>query len=104
MSESFDLILSNPPYIAEIARSDLEPEVLIYEPASSLFAGEDGLSAYREIAPEIFRLLNDDGVAVIECGHRQMSDVIEIFDRAGLCHVESRKDLDGIERCGVFRR
>ncbi len=104
VTDSFDLILSNPPYIAETEHGDLEPEVSVYEPATALFAGEDGLSAYREIAPEIFRLLNDEGAAVIECGHRQMWAVIEIFAQAGLRHVEFRKDLEGIERCGVFRR
>jgi release factor glutamine methyltransferase len=102
VSGSFDLILSNPPYIGEAERDDLEPEVVKYEPASALFAGEDGLSAYREVAPDILRLLNSDGVAAIECGRDQMTLVIEIFDDAGLRHVETRCDLDGIERCGIF--
>ena len=104
VSGSFDLILSNPPYISESERDDLEPEVAMYEPASALFAGKDGLSAYREIAPDILRLLNPDGVAAIECGRDQMTTVIEIFDDAGLRHVETRCDLDGIERSGVFCR
>ncbi|MGY9018105.1 MAG: peptide chain release factor N(5)-glutamine methyltransferase [Alphaproteobacteria bacterium] len=104
VSGSFDLILSNPPYISESERDDLEPEVAMYEPASALFAGKDGLSAYREVAPDILRLLNPDGVAAIECGRDQMTTVIEIFDDAGLRHVETRCDLDGIERSGVFCR
>lgn len=104
VSGSFDLILSNPPYISESERGDLEPEVAMYEPASALFAGKDGLSAYREVAPDILRLLNPDGVAAIECGRDQMTTVIEIFDDAGLRHVETRCDLDGIERSGVFCR
>jgi len=104
VSGSFDLILSNPPYISESGRDDLEPEVAMYEPASALFAGKDGLSAYREVAPDILRLLNPDGVAAIECGRDQMTTVIEIFDDAGLRHVETRCDLDGIERSGVFCR
>ena len=104
VSGSFDLILSNPPYISESERDDLEPEVAMYEQASALFAGKDGLSAYREVAPDILRLLNPDGVAAIECGRDQMTTVIEIFDDAGLRHVETRCDLDGIERSGVFCR
>ena len=104
VSGSFDLILSNPPYISESERDDLEPEIAMYEPASALFAGKDGLSAYREVAPDILRLLNPDGVAAIECGRDQMTTVIEIFDDAGLRHVETRCDLDGIERSGVFCR
>ena len=104
VSGSFDLILSNPPYISESERDDLEPEVAMYEPASALFAGKDGLSAYREVAPDILRLLNPDGVAAIECGRDQMTTVIEIFDDAGLRHVETRCDLDGIERSGIFCR
>lgn len=104
VSGSFDLILSNPPYISESERDDLEPEVAMYEPASALFAGKDGLSAYREVAPDILRLLNPDGVAAIECGRDQMTTVIEIFGDTGLRHVETRCDLDGIERSGVFCR
>jgi release factor glutamine methyltransferase len=104
MSGSFDLILSNPPYIADPERDDLEPEVAIYEPASALFAGEDGLSAYREIAPEIYRLLTSNGIAAIECGRGQMASVIKILGDAGLQHIETRCDFDGVERCGVFGR
>ncbi|NKB19186.1 MAG: peptide chain release factor N(5)-glutamine methyltransferase [Alphaproteobacteria bacterium] len=104
ISASFDLILSNPPYISEAEHDDLEPEVTRFEPALALFAGDDGLSAYREIAPDISRLLSSDGVAAIEYGLGQMTSVVEIFAAAGLQHIESRNDLDGIPRCGVFRR
>jgi release factor glutamine methyltransferase len=104
VSGSFDLILSNPPYISESERDELEPEVALYEPALALFAGEDGLSAYRAVAPDIFRLLKSDGLAAIECGRGQMNAVVKIFSESGLQHVETRCDLDGIERCGVFCR
>ena len=104
VSGSFDLILSNPPYISDSERDDLEPEIAMYEPASALFAGEDGLSAYREVAPDIFRLLNPDGVAAIECGRDQITSVIEIFGDAGLRHVGTQCDLDGIERSSIFCR
>ena len=104
ISGTFDLILSNPPYISESERDELEPEVTAYEPASALFAGVDGLSAYREVVPDIFRLLNSDGVAAIECGRGQMDSVVKIFAESGLQHVETRCDLVGIERCGVFCR
>lgn len=101
---AFDLIISNPPYIAKHERGDLAPEVACYEPESALFAGEDGLSAYHAIAPDIYRLLNPDGITVIECGEGQMPSVVKIFGQVGLELVDSRYDIANIERCGIFRR
>jgi release factor glutamine methyltransferase len=69
-----------------------------------LFAGEDGLSAYHAIAPDIYRLLNPDGITVIECGEGQMPSVVKIFGQVGLEFVDSRYDIANIERCGIFRR
>ena len=62
--EKFDLILCNPPYIADGA--ELGPGVAEYEPDEALFAGKDGLDSYRELAPQIPRLLQKGGFAAIE--------------------------------------
>ena len=67
--ESFDLILCNPPYVAEGA--ELGPGVREYEPDEALFAGESGLDAYRALAPQLPRLLNQGGLAAVEIGHDQ---------------------------------
>ena len=65
----------------------LEPEVVVYEPRVALFAGDDGLSAFCQLAPDVYRLLNLDGVAVLECGLGQVASLIEIFSGAGLNHL-----------------
>ena len=104
ISGSFDLILCNPPYIAGSERDFLEPEVILYEPKIALFAGDDGLLAFRQLAPDVYRLLDPDGIAVLECGPGQAASVIEIFCSAALHHVETLSDLDGIERCCIFSR
>ena len=69
----FDLILCNPPYVAEDA--ELGPGVREYEPDEALFAGKEGLDAYRELAPQLPRLLNTGGLAAVEIGHDQAEAV-----------------------------
>ena len=66
LAETFDLILCNPPYIADGA--ELGPGVAKYEPDEALFAGREGLDAYRELAPQLPRLLAKGGLAAIEIG------------------------------------
>jgi len=83
VKESFDLILCNPPYVAEGAA--LGPGVREYEPDEALFAGESGLEAYRALAPQLPRLLNDGGLAVVEIGHDQAETVTPLLTLDGLC-------------------
>ncbi len=78
----FDLILCNPPYVAEDA--ELGPGVREYEPDEALFAGKEGLDAYRELAPQLPQLLNKDGLAAVEIGHDQAEAVTELLTRDGL--------------------
>jgi release factor glutamine methyltransferase len=80
--DSFDLILCNPPYVAEGA--ELGPGVREYEPDEALFAGEKGLDAYAELAPELPRLLNENGLAAVEIGHDQAKAVPALLARDGL--------------------
>lgn len=82
IDESFDLILCNPPYVAEGA--ELGPGVREYEPDEALFAGEKGLDAYAELAPQLPRLLNKGGLAVVEIGHEQAKAVTRLLARDGL--------------------
>jgi release factor glutamine methyltransferase len=90
IEESFDLILCNPPYIAEGA--ELGPGVREYEPDEALFAGESGLDAYRELAPQVPKLLNKGGLAAIEIGHDQARAVTALLARDGL-HSRIANDL-----------
>jgi len=97
----FDLIVSNPPYVArgEIAR--LEPEVRDYDPKLALDGGEDGLDAYRAIAAAAPRLLAPDGRLIVELGAGQELSVRALFTNTGLAIVTVRNDLSGIPRALV---
>jgi len=82
VDESFDLILCNPPYVAEGA--ELGPGVREFEPDEALFAGEQGLDAYCALAPQLPSLLNKGGLAAIEIGHDQAESVTTLLRRDGL--------------------
>jgi len=90
LKESFDLVLCNPPYVAEGA--ELGPGVREYEPDEALFAGASGLDAYRALAPQLPRLLNQQGLAAVEIGHDQAPAVTDLLGRDGL-QVKVAKDF-----------
>ena len=92
----FDLVLANPPYIG--TAEALPREVREHEPADALFAGPDGLDAYRVLAPQLGRLIAPGGCAAIEIGHRQAAAVAALFVAQGLA-VAVRRDLGGRDRC-----
>ena len=98
IGDRFDLVLANPPYIG--TAEPLPPEVRDHEPPGALFAGEDGLDAYRALAPQLARLIAPGGCAVIEIGHRQAAAVTTLLHAAGL-EVALRHDLGGRDRCLV---
>jgi release factor glutamine methyltransferase len=101
ISEAFDLILCNPPYVE--AGADLPRDVAEWEPPQALFAGADGLEAYRRLAPGLAPLLAREGVACIELGAGQRDAVAALFRDSGFT-VASRKDLSGIDRCLIATR
>ena len=86
----FDLIVTNPPYVEDDAAID--PSVRDHEPAGALFAGPDGLDAYRVLVPQLPALLTPGGVAVVEIGWRQAEAVSAIAAEAGL-DAALRRDL-----------
>jgi release factor glutamine methyltransferase len=95
IDEQFDLLLINPPYVAEEA--ELGPGVAEYEPAEALFAGPDGLDDYRRLAPAIGRLIAPGGLAAIEIGHDQAASATALFKEAGH-RVQLSHDLAGRAR------
>ena len=97
--ESFDLVLCNPPYIAEGA--ELGPGVREFEPDEALFAGSEGLDAYRELAPQLPRLLKPGGLAAIEIGPGQATAVTALLERDGL-KARVAEDLGGRPRAVVL--
>ncbi|WP_186728866.1 peptide chain release factor N(5)-glutamine methyltransferase [Sphingomonas panacisoli] len=94
----FDLVLCNPPYVA--ADETLPAEVRDHEPASALFAGNDGLDDYRIIAAQLPRLIAPGGMAAIEIGYTQAAAVTALLTAQGLT-VALRRDLAGRDRCLV---
>lgn len=104
----FDLVLSNPPYIAEGEIAGLDREVRAYDPVGALAAGRDGLDAYRSLAPVLRRALTPEGFAVLELGVGQADAVASIMMQAGSAEpflVESgrKTDLGGIVRALVLK-
>ncbi|WP_339747550.1 peptide chain release factor N(5)-glutamine methyltransferase [uncultured Maricaulis sp.] len=99
----FDLIVSNPPYIASDVLAGLEPEVRDHEPALALDGGEDGLDAYRVIIADLPRLLRPGGSFALEIGFDQAAAVMALVQAAGLSALECLPDLAGHDRV-VFGR
>jgi release factor glutamine methyltransferase len=95
---SFDMVVSNPPYIPTDHIDTLEPEVRDHEPRLALDGGADGLDAYRVLAPEILRVLKPGGRFLVEIGHDQSAQVEPLFAAAGAEDVATLKDLSDRHR------
>ena len=95
MGGPFDLVLANPPYVEEEA--PLAPSVRAHEPAGALFAGADGLDAYRTLIPQLPGLLARDGIAIIEIGATQAGAVGRLARDSGFA-VRLHRDLGGRDR------
>lgn len=93
----FDVIVTNPPYIAESERENVQKEVINFEPHIALFSGEDGLDLYRRIAENSGKHLVSGGVLVGEIGDTQGEEVKRLFEKNGFT-VEILKDLNGLDR------
>jgi release factor glutamine methyltransferase len=90
---SFDLVVSNPPYIPSADIDGLDPEVRDHDPRLALDGGPDGLEPYRLLAPEIMRILRPGGVFAVEIGWDQGEAVKALFEAAGFGDVKVVKDL-----------
>jgi release factor glutamine methyltransferase len=105
LGESFDLVVSNPPYIPTRDIETLAREVRDYDPIRALDGGADGLDAYRMIALKAPKLLSEGGLLVVEIGIGQADDVATIFTtEGGLDVVAIRPDLGGVPRALSARR
>ena len=102
LKNSFDLIVSNPPYIA-LYDPSVESSVLNHEPHLALFAGSDGLDAYREIVSHSGEWLATDGWIVLEIGHQQGDAVRELLAQNSFKQIEIRKDLAGRDRIALAK-
>jgi release factor glutamine methyltransferase len=98
LQDRFDIIVSNPPYVARGDIASLMPEVRDYDPALALDGGSDGLDGYRAIATQARRLLAPAGRLIVELGMGQEPPVRALFTKAGMAVGTARNDLAGIPR------
>jgi release factor glutamine methyltransferase len=101
ITETFDVVVSNPPYIAAGDIPKLMPEVREHDPRRALDGGADGLDAYRLLIPALPRVMNPGALAAFEVGQGQAATVADLFRHAGFSNIETRKDLGGVDRCVV---
>lgn len=95
--QKLDLVVSNPPYLTADDMQHLQQEVS-FEPSMALFAGEDGLNFYRQIAGRYFPFLHHKGSIFFEVGMGQHKDVAAILEQAGFGEVRYYKDVNDIPR------
>ncbi|RXS97704.1 peptide chain release factor N(5)-glutamine methyltransferase [Silvibacterium dinghuense] len=98
--EQFDMIVSNPPYVP--STDILEPQVRDYEPASALYAGEDGLDIYRRLIPQAHAALKPGGWLLMEIGYGQREVLTTLL--SGWEEIGFVDDLQGIPRVAMARR
>jgi release factor glutamine methyltransferase len=101
--QAFDLIVSNPPYIANDEVERLQPDVRDFEPHLALVAGPDGLGAYRELLPEARKRLHPGSALLLEIGQGQGRAVTALARASHIEITATRCDLAGIERCLIGR-
>lgn len=99
--ESFDLIVSNPPYVGQAELATLAPEVREHDPALALDGGPDGLAAYREIVAAAPAVLRPGGILLLEIGYEQGPAVRRLVQAAGFERVTLEKDMAGLDRMVV---
>jgi release factor glutamine methyltransferase len=96
--DSFDMIISNPPYIKTIEIKSLQPEVRDWEPMKALDGGTDGLDYYRMIIPGSVNFLKNNGILMFEHGDGQSDYIAGMLNGEGFKAIETIKDYSGKER------
>jgi len=99
LKRSFDIVVSNPPYIASGEIGRLAPEVAQFDPRHAIDGGSDGLNCYNVLVAQIPPLLNAGGLAVLEIGAGQEIAVARLVHECGLQVIDIKDDLAGIPRC-----
>lgn len=103
INEKFDIIVSNPPYIAYNDKITMEDNVLNYDPHLALFAEEDGMYFYREIVENAKEYLEEDGQVFFEIGYDQREKILKLANENGF-KAEVYKDINGRDRMAILVR
>ena len=103
INEKFDIIVSNPPYIAYNDKVTMEDNVLNYDPHLALFAEEDGMYFYREIVENAKEYLEEDGLVFFEIGYDQREKILKLANKNGF-KAEVYKDINGRDRMAILVR
>ncbi len=98
INTSFDLIVSNPPYLTKSEYKDLSIEIKNFEPKIALDGGKDGLNFYRKLAKKVPEIMNKDAHLIIEIGEKQLNSCKEIFKFSGLSYIKKVQDLQKKDR------
>ena len=102
--DRWDLVVSNPPYVATADRGRVDRSVAVYEPSEAVFAGQDGMEMYESLLGVCPSAMGPSAPLVLELGAGAKERVCRVARRRGWRDVEVRKDLAGIERCLVLVR
>ena len=102
VKETYDLIISNPPYILSGEIGTLSKGVKNYDPLISLDGGQDGLKCYKEIAKDVNRIINKNGRVILEIGCNQAEEVIKIFEINKFKFLNKIIDINGLDRILTF--
>jgi release factor glutamine methyltransferase len=101
IDETFDIIISNPPYIS---KDDVLSDETLYDPHQALFAGNDGFADYQKILRDASRFLEPHGKIVFEIGRTQAEAIIKMARSMGYTLIKLQSDLGGRDRCLVFEK
>lgn len=104
LTPSYDMIVSNPPYIPSKDIEKLDPEVKNYDPRLALDGGSNGLESYQKIVPLAYLLLQENGYLLLEAGIHQAASIVDLATKKGLIHIQTLKDLGSVERCIIFQK
>ena len=102
VTDKFDVIIANPPYIQSDTISTLDPEVKDFDPHIALNGGQDGLSCYRKLAPQFVETLKKGGLVFLEIGYNQRESVSKIMEHSGLKCLYINQDLGNRDRCLIL--
>ncbi len=101
VSETFDLVVCNPPYISVEERQSLMPDVVQHEPHVALFAEKNGLAIYQQLLPDLAKVMQPTGLALLEFGATQAAAVAQLAKASGFC-CRIVPDLSGQARCAAL--